>query len=60
MWKEAGLEYFHEKKIGWERIWDMQDERGILLEVGALTAASQQLHGVCALCCAQTMGESSV
>lgn len=38
--------------------WDLQGERGFLLKVEALIAASPQLHGVCALYCAQPMGES--
>lgn len=58
MWKEAGLEYFSEKRTG--APWGMQDERGFLLKLVTLTAASQQLHGVCALYCAQAMGERAV
>lgn len=37
--------------------WDMQDERGFLLKVGALIAASQQLRGVCSVLCTDHGGE---
>lgn len=37
--------------------WDMQDERGFLLKVGAWTAASQQLQGVCCVLCTDHGGE---
>lgn len=61
MWKGAGLESFSVKRrqVGKGAPWDMQGERGFLLKVGALIAASPQLQGVCALYCAQPLGESS-